>query len=34
MINFYWTSVPTLPSETVLGLHSMGMKQRNHIMEA
>jgi len=33
VINFCWTSVPILPSQTVLGLHSMGMKQRNYRME-
>jgi len=34
VINFCWTSVPALPSQTVLVLHSMGMKQKNYRMEA
>jgi len=29
VINFCWTRVPLLLSQTVLGLHSVGMKQRN-----
>ena len=34
VINFCWTCVPTLPSQTVLVLYFMGMKHGNCRMEA
>ena len=31
---FCWTTIPFLPSQTVLKLHSLGVGQRNYRMEA